>query len=82
MSWQQRVPGAFGCQDVIFAVHPSDENRAKEAIKDAKAAGATFPDFEKEVVWHCYQNVTAPGMLQEHIADQVASAKKLWGKNP
>jgi hypothetical protein len=79
MSWQKQVPGSFGIQDVIFGVHPADEQRAKAAIKAAKAAGASFEDFEKEVVWHCYKNFTAPGMQQDHITKQVASARKLWG---
>jgi ABC-type sugar transport system substrate-binding protein len=79
MSWQDQVPGAFRVQDVIFGVHPLDEARAKEAIEAAKAAGAAFSEFEKEIVWHCYQKVTASGMLQEHIEKQVARAKKLWG---
>jgi hypothetical protein len=39
----------FGNQDVIFAVHPMDGKRAKEAIKEAKAAGASRDDFEKEI---------------------------------
>lgn len=78
MTWKNQVAGAFGSADVIFASHPSDETRAREAIRAAKAAGASFDDFEKEVVWHVYKNVTAPGMQQDHIQGQVARAKKLW----
>jgi ABC-type sugar transport system substrate-binding protein len=80
MNWQSKVLGGFGSQDGLFAIHPFDEKRAKKAIKEAKEAGAGFADFEKEIVWHCYRNVTAPGMLQDHIAKQVAAAKSLWGK--
>jgi hypothetical protein len=72
------VKHGFGIADIEFAIHPSDTARAKAAIKDAKAAGATFDDFEKEVVWHCYRKVTAPGALQPHIARQVMRAKALW----
>jgi hypothetical protein len=36
MEWQKLVPACFGNQDCIFAVHPMDEQRAKEAIKAAK----------------------------------------------
>jgi hypothetical protein len=80
MRWQDKVAGCFGNVDALFAVHPLDEKRAKEAIKDAKAAGATFKDFEKEIVWYCYQQVTAQGALQDHLTQQVARARKLWGK--
>jgi hypothetical protein len=55
-----------------------DESRAKEMIKAAKAEGASFDDLEKEIVWHCYKNVTAANALQDHIAKQVRKAKKLW----
>jgi hypothetical protein len=61
-----------------FRRTPADEARAKDAIKDAKAAGATFEDFEKEVVWHCYKKLKAPGLQQTHIETQVATARKLW----
>lgn len=74
MLWKQMVARGFGIADCIFAVHPSD----KQDAKAAKAAGASFEDFEKEMVWHIYKQVTAPGMLQDHIAKQVATAKKMW----
>src|SRR5258708_14271521 len=64
------VSGCFGMMDANFAIHPADTDRAKVAIKAAKAAGATFEDFEQEMVWYCYKQVTAPGMLQGHIAKQ------------
>lgn len=51
----------------------------KNAIRAAKAVGASFEDFEKEVVWHCYKEYKAPGMQQEHIAKQVSRAKRMWG---
>jgi hypothetical protein len=41
MAWQDRIPACFGDQYVIFAGHWADEDRAKKAIKEAKAAGAS-----------------------------------------
>lgn len=64
--------------DVIFANHPLDKQRALDAIRDAKAAGASRDDFEKEMVWHIYKTVTAPGALQDHVAKQVATLHQLW----
>lgn len=78
MSWTQQVSSGFGDQDCIFAGHPSDKKDAQAAITAAKAAGASFEDFEKEMVWHIYKQVTAAGMLQDHIAKQVATAKQMW----
>jgi hypothetical protein len=78
MEWQKLVSACFGNQDCIFAVHPMDEQRAKEAIKAAKAAGASRDDFEKEMVWHMYKKVTAEGLLQSHIKEQVARLHRMW----
>ena len=78
MEWQKRIPACFGNADVIFAVHPMDDKRAREAIKEAKAASASRDDFEKEMVWHIYKNVTAEGFLQQHIKEQVQRMHKMW----
>jgi len=78
MSWEEKVAGCFGNVDMIFANHPLDKQRALEAIKEAKVAGASRDDFEKEMVWHIYRNVTAQGALQGHIAEQVATLRQLW----
>ena len=51
MGWRDRVPAYFGNQDLVFASHLTDEERAKKAIREAKAAGASRDDFEKEMVW-------------------------------
>src|SRR5215472_2514813 len=52
MGWRDRVPAYFGNEDLIFASDPMDEERAEKAIREAKAAGASRDDFEKEMVWH------------------------------
>ncbi|HHR6078414.1 hypothetical protein ABN239_09955 [Providencia vermicola] len=78
MTWKQKVSSGFGDQDCIFAGHPSDKQNAQDVIASAKAANASFEDFEKEMVWHIYKKVTVAGMLQDHIAKQVAIAKKMW----
>lgn len=56
-----------------------DAEQAKNVIKEAKQAGASFEEFEKEVVWHCYQEVKTPNDLREHIEKQSAKLKKMWG---
>jgi hypothetical protein len=78
MDWRDRVPACFGDQDLVFASHPTDEERAKQAIREAKAAGASRDDFEKEMVWHIYKKVAADGFLQEHIKEQVRRLHKMW----
>ncbi|EHV82911.1 hypothetical protein ECDEC7A_5137 [Escherichia coli DEC7A] len=44
----------------------------------AKAAGATFQDFEKEMVWHIYRKMPNSPGLHSHIKEQVATAKQMW----
>ena len=61
MSWQQKIPACFGDRDVKFALHPSDPAHAEEAIAGARAAGASFQDFEKEVVNHCHERFQSTG---------------------
>lgn len=78
MSWQVKVPGCFGSVDIVFAGHPADEERAREAIMAAKASGASRDDFEKEIVWHVHRNVTAREMLQQLISKNVATLLELW----
>lgn len=76
--WRSQLSGAFGVMDVKFGVHPADTKRAKAVIAEARAAGASFEDLEKEVVWHCYKE--APALRHEHTVEQVKRAKELWGK--
>lgn len=78
-TWRKQVPSCFGLVDVLFAVNAADTKRAKAAIAAAKAAGATFEDFAKEVVWHCYKEAPA-FRASDHTERQVSRAKVLWGK--
>lgn len=78
MSWKTMVSGCFGEQDVMFAIHPLDEGRARKMIAEAKASGALLDDVEKEIVWHVYKRVTAPGALQKHLDRQINRLKELW----
>jgi hypothetical protein len=77
-AWQEMIPGTFGSQDRIFAGHPLDEGRAKEAIKAAKAAGATREDFEKELLWDVYKHVKNREVFWGLVDKQNAKLKKMW----
>jgi|HubBroStandDraft_6_1064221.scaffolds.fasta_scaffold2472470_1 hypothetical protein len=73
------IPGCFGENDRIFAVHPLDEKRAKAAIAAAKAAGATMTDFEKELLWDVYIHVKDHDVFWELVTNQNKKLKKMWG---
>lgn len=78
MAWQNDVPSCFGTVDMRFANDPLDAERAQRAIEAAKAARASRDDFEKEMVWHIYKNITAQGLLEQHIKEQVWLLHKMW----
>ena len=56
-TWRKLIPRCFGMMVAHFAIHPADTERAKSAVNAAKASGATFEDFEREIVWYCYKSV-------------------------
>jgi hypothetical protein len=72
------ISGCFGENDRIFAGHPMDEKRAKEAIKAAKAAGATMTEFEKELLWDVYTHVKSHEVFWELVTNQNKRLKKMW----
>lgn len=74
--WKLEVAGCFGDIDIMFATHPLDRQRAITCIDDAKADGADYDDFAREVVWYCYQHVTDD--LKPHIDKQLERLKQLW----
>jgi hypothetical protein len=79
MDWREQIPSCFGEADKIFAAHPSDEKRAKDAIRAAKKAGAEFGDFEKEMVWYLYDRAFRKIDNWAHVHEQIKTAKKMWG---
>jgi hypothetical protein len=77
-AWKEGIAGCFGERDILFANHPLDGKRARAAITAAKYAEASRDDFEKEMVWHIYKEVTGEGALQPHIREQVKTLHRLW----
>ena len=77
--WQDMIDSCFGENDRVFAGHPLDEKRAKEAIKAAKAAGATMTDIEKELLWDVYRHVKNHDVFWELVDKQNKRLKKMWG---
>jgi hypothetical protein len=76
--WEDMISGCFGENDRIFAGHPLDEKRAREAVKAAKAAGATITDFEKELLWDVYTHVKNHDVFWELVDKQNKKLKKMW----
>lgn len=78
MCLEKKIKACFGDSDVKFAHHKADEERAKLLIKEEKNKETSFEEFEKEIVYFCYQRVKAEGYLENHIKEQISKLKKMW----
>lgn len=72
-NWKNRIPGCFGTVDQIFAMHPLDEQRAKEMMKQALESGASIQDILNELEEH----MKSKNCSEEHIQEQLINAKSL-----
>ncbi|MGK6312348.1 hypothetical protein [Neorhizobium sp. DT-125] len=72
MSWKSRVPGCFGNVDASFRTHHEED--ARDLILEAKVAGASFEELEREMVWHLYRK----GATREQMDEQIDQARALW----
>lgn len=43
--WEKLIPGAFGCDDLKFALHPCDRERAAEMLLEAIRGQTSFANF-------------------------------------
>jgi len=66
-SWQNAFHGGFAFGTAPFAVHPSDEARAKQFLHLAKAQGVTL----EEVVTEARAYLEAQGCRRERIERQL-----------
>ena len=80
MTWQDRISGCFGDKGGWFAVHPLDKKRAEQLIKEAKADGASWEDFEKEIEKYLNEHVTAKDGVREVLLTHARKTlRKMWG---
>ena len=78
MTWREQIAGAFGFGTAPFAVHRSDEDLAKAAIRTAKAEGATREEFAHEIALYARKYVSSEGILRERLRQDSATLDKLW----
>lgn len=72
MSWQQKIPGAFGDQDLVFAEHPLDADRALDLLKDCYQSDIPLKDVIDEVEKYLKAN----GATTQHITDQLSKIRE------
>ena len=72
-SWKTKLPGCFGIVDLIFAMHPADEARAKAMMKEAFDSGASIDDVFGAVRDYLASRNATP----QHIEKQLEYVRKL-----
>jgi len=78
MTWRDQIAGAFGFGTAPFALHRSDADLAKAAIRSAKAEGATREDFAREIALYARKYVSSEGILRERLRQDSATLDRLW----
>ncbi|OHV79427.1 hypothetical protein LCM4573_25285 [Rhizobium sp. LCM 4573] len=72
MSWKSKVVGCFGNTD--FSSRTLDEGNTRDLILEAKIAGASFEELEREMIWNLYRR----GATREQMDKQIDHARRLW----
>lgn len=70
--WKQPLKQAFGIVDKRFAMHPSDQERAREARKLINNADISWDEIEEEI------SRLLQGCTAEHLQAQLAAARKFF----
>jgi len=78
MTWKEQIAGAFGFRTAPFALHRSDANIARAAIRAAKADGATREDFAHEIALYARKYVGSEGDLRDRLRRDSETLDKLW----
>ena len=78
MTWRDHIAGAFGFGTAAFAVHRSDQELAKTAIRAAKAEGATRAEFAQEIALYARKYISSESVLRERLRQDAAVLDKLW----
>ena len=78
MSWREQIAGAFGFGTAPFAAHRPDQDVAKEAIKAAKAQGASREEFAQEIAQYARKYISSESVLRERLRQDSAALDKLW----
>ena len=78
MTWKQQIAGAFGFGTAPFAAHRSDQDLAREAIKAAKAQGASREEFAQEIALYARKYISSESVLRERLRQDSAALDKLW----
>jgi hypothetical protein len=78
MTWKEQIAGAFGFGTAPFAAHRADQDLARQAIKAAKAQGASREEFANEIAQYARKYISSESVLRERLRQDSLALEKLW----
>ncbi len=78
MAWTDLIAGCFGFGTAPFAANPPDQDRAKEAIRAAKAEGATQAEFAQTIALYPRKYIKSEHVLRVRLREDSERLEKLW----
>ena len=79
--WKRLISGSFGCEDIKFAMHPSDQSRAVEMLCAALASGIDFKDYLESIESWMREALSRKHfpkqLLEEHVKEQIRRVKEV-----
>lgn len=78
MTWTNLVPACFGFGTAPFAANRPDEELAKEAIRLAKAQGATKEQFAQEIALYPRKYIKSEHILRARLKEDADRLDRLW----
>jgi hypothetical protein len=82
MAWKDQIAGSFGFGTAPFASYALDQDLAEEAIKAAKAEGATRDEFAHEIAMYPRKYIKSEQVLRERLREDSARLDELWKISP
>lgn len=73
MPWQQDMPSCFGSIDYKFCGHTIERQNAREMLKNAIDAGASFVDILNEAESY----LKSVGATPQHVAAELDKVRQL-----
>jgi hypothetical protein len=78
MTLKDQIAGSFGFGTAPFSANRLDQDRAREAIKTAKAEGASREEFAKAIALYACKYNKNENVQRERIKRDGDTFDKLW----
>ena len=78
MAWTDLIPGCFGFGTAPFASNGPDLDCAREAIRVAKAEGASRVEFACIIATYPRKYIKSEHLLRQRLKEDGERLEKLW----